>query len=195
MNGWRVLDIEEELLMRRIIALCIAAVLVFCLAACGSQKAENEITQSSGTKTSAAKSQGLDTENSATVERTLPEPEYGDIRIQFAWDDKKIIVRLIDNEAAENLLSRLPLSLNFEDYRGRQKTGVVPDGLDIGNALEECDCFAGDMNYYASWDMLTFFYKDFGYAPDLTPLGVVESGLEYLEEIDGGSTVTIGLAR
>lgn len=195
MNGWRVLDIEEELLMRRIIALCIAAVLVFCVAACGSQKEENEITQSSGTKTSAAESQGLGTENSAAVKRTLPEPEYGDMRIQFAWDDKEMIVRLIDNEAAKNLLSRLPLSLNFEDYRGRQKTGVVPAGLDTGNVPEECDCFAGDMNYYAPWDMLTFFYKDFGYAPDLTPLGVIESSLEYLEEIDEGSTVTIDLIR
>lgn len=101
MNGWRALDIEEELLMRRIIALCIAAVLVFCVAACGSQGAENEITQSSGTKTSAAESQGLSTENSA---------------------------------------------VNFEDYRSRQKTGVVPDGLDTGNAPKECDYFAGDMN-------------------------------------------------
>lgn len=44
-------------------------------------------------------------------------------------------------------------------------------------------------------DMLTFFYDDFGYAPDLTPLGRIESGLEYLQEIDGGSTVTIELVE
>ena len=38
-------------------------------------------------------------------------------------------------------------------------------------------------------------YDDFGYAPDLTPLGRIESGLEYLQEIDGGSMVTIELAK
>ena len=68
---------------------------------------------------------------------------------------------------------------------------MISDGLDIGNAPGECDCFTGDMNYYAPWNMLTFFYEDFGYAPDLTPLGTVESGLEYLTELDSGSAVTV----
>lgn len=191
--------------MKRMIVLSMVAVLTVCLTACGKQSKEREGAQSdveaSGTRTFVTESEGADTEDSVTIERILPEPEYGDIRIRFSWDDteeklsREMIVRLIDNEAAENLLSRLPLSLDFEDYRGRQKTGVIPDGLETGNAPGECDCFAGDMNYYEPWDMLTFFYDDFGYAPDLTPLGTIESGLEYLQEIDGGSTVTIELVE
>lgn len=48
---------------------------------------------------------------------------------------------------------------------------------------------------HAPWDMLTFFYEDFGYAPDLTPLGTVESGLEYLTELDSGSAVTVSVCN
>lgn len=131
----------------------------------------------------------------SNIERTLPEPKYSGTKIKFSWDEKEIIVCLIDNEAAENLTAMLPMSLTFEDYRGRQKTGVITGGLDIGNSPSECDCFVGDMNYYEPWDMLTFFYKDFGYAPDLTPLGKIESGTEYLEEIDLGSIVTVDLLQ
>ena len=199
MNGFLVLDIKEGLLnMKKIIALGMMIVLAFCTAACGKQGIEKETlptgTQVSDTQTSTTESEEMSIENS-TVARTLPEPEYGNTRICFSWEDKEIIVRLIDNEATENLLCRLPLALDFEDYRGRQKTGVIPDGLELGHAPGECDCFVGDMNYYAPWNMLTFFYDDFGYAPDLTPLGMVESGLEYLEEIDGGSTVTISIVE
>lgn len=129
------------------------------------------------------------------IKRTLPKPKLGDTRIRFPWDDKEIIVRLIDNEAAKNLVSKLPLSLRFEDYEKRQKTGVIKGGLDVGNAPGECDCFVGDVNYYAPWKMLTFFYHDFGYAPDLTPLGTVESGLKYLKKIDQGVVVTVSLVK
>lgn len=38
-------------------------------------------------------------------------------------------------------------------------------------------------------------YHDFGYAPDLTPLGTVESGLKYLKKIDKGTVVTVNLAK
>lgn len=129
--------------------------------------------------------------NADKKDRRLPVPEYGNVRISLAWDDKEITVRLIDNGAAENLLAMLPMSLSFEDYRDRQKTGVIANGLDIGNSPVECDCFIGDMNYYAPWKMLTFFYQDFGYAPDLTPLGTIESGAEFLGELDNGSLVTV----
>jgi hypothetical protein len=133
--------------------------------------------------------------------RRFPEPVYGNTRISFSWEDKEIIVRMIDNAATENLLSRLPLSLKWEDYLSRQKTGVIPGGLNTGNAPVQSDCFAGDLRYFDPWDMLTFFYHDFGYSRDLTPLGTVESGVEYIELLDKGAgsagkpTVTVKLYR
>lgn len=72
--------------------------------------------------------------NADKKERRLPVSEYRNARISLAWDDKEITVRLIDNEAAENLLAMLPMPLIFEDYRGRQKTGVIANGLDIGTS-------------------------------------------------------------
>lgn len=113
-------------------------------------------------------------------------------RIRLSWDGKEVVVRMLDNDAANDLLSKLPLTVSFGDYRERQKTAEVP--LDIGTAPGECECLAGDMNYYAPWNDINFFYEDFGYADDLTPLGKVELGIEYLRELDNGSEVRIELA-
>lgn len=126
-------------------------------------------------------------------ERTLPEPVYGNNRLRFSWDGKELIVRLIDNDATADLISMLPLTLPAEEYRGFQKNFTLEDGLDTGSAPGECDVFTGDLAYYAPWRHVTFFYDDFGYAEDLTPLGTVESGLEYLKDIDTGGDVTITL--
>lgn len=114
-------------------------------------------------------------------------------RIRLSWDRKEVVVRMLDNDAANDLLSKLPLTVSFGDYRERQKTAEVP--LDVGTAPGECECLAGDMNYYAPWNDINFFYEDFGYADDLTPLGKVESGFEYLRELDNGSEVRIELAE
>lgn len=114
-------------------------------------------------------------------------------RIRLSWDGKEVVVQMLNNDAADDLLSKLPLTVSFGDYRERQKTAEVP--LDVGTAPGECECLAGDMNYYAPWNDINFFYKDFGYADDLTPLGKVESGIEYLRELDNGSPVRIELAE
>jgi flavodoxin len=114
-------------------------------------------------------------------------------RIRLSWDGKEVVVRMLDNDAANDFLSKLPLTVSFGDYRERQKTAEVP--LDVGTAPGECECLVGDMNYYAPWNDINFFYEDFGYADDLTPLGKVESGIEYLRELDNGSEVRIELAE
>lgn len=115
--------------------------------------------------------------------------EEGGNRIRLSWDGHEIIVRLADNDAADDLLSKLPLTVTFDDYIDRQKTAVVP--LDIGDTPSECNCLTGDMTYYAPWDQITFFYVDFRYTTDLVPLGSIESGLEYLQDIDQGADVRI----
>ena len=110
---------------------------------------------------------------------------------RFFWDGREMTVRLADNDAARNLAALLPLALPAEEYRGFQLNITPPDDLDVGSASGECDVFSGDMAYCAPWRQVTFFYEDFGYAEDLTCLGKVESGLEYMTEMDSGSNIII----
>jgi flavodoxin/poly(3-hydroxybutyrate) depolymerase len=127
-------------------------------------------------------------------ERTFPVPVYGNTRIRLSWGEgKEIVVRLIDNDATADLVSKLPVSLPFEDYRGFQRDAILD--LDPGTSPSQCDVFTGDFAYYDPWSHLTFFCEDFGYSRDLTPLGTIESGLEYLESINDGSEVLIELVE
>lgn len=187
--------------MKKIMVMCMVTLVILCsLTACGNAKqtedARDSLASASGEETeeqtTEADSQSVEETDTSELEkeRTFPEPVYGDTCIRLLWgEDKEIIVRLIDNDATADLVSKLPVSLPFEDYRGFQRDAILD--LDPGNAPSQCDVFTGDFAYYDPWSHLTFFCEDFGYSRDLTPLGTIESGLEFLEGIDDGSEVLI----
>ena len=193
--------------MKKITIICLTALMALCsLTACGNSNqpanaADSQVSTASDDLESQASEAGAETPNEseapetsemteAEQERVLPEPVYGNTRIRLSWaEDREIIVRLIDNDATADLVSQLPVSLPFEDYRGFQRDAILD--LELGDAPSECDIFAGDFAYYAPWSHLTFFCEDFRYNNDLTPLGTIESGFEYLEEIDDGGEVLI----
>lgn len=193
--------------MKKIMIMCMATLMILCgLTACGNAEQKEDVRDSlasaSGEETeeqeeaanlqeTADAQKTEETEPSKSEkERTFPEPVYGDTRIRLSWgENKEIIVRLIDNDATADLVSKLPVSLPFEDYRGFQRDAILD--LDPGSAPSQCDVFTGDFAYYDPWSHLTFFCEDFGYSRDLTPLGTIESGLEFLEGIDDGSDVLI----
>lgn len=185
--------------MKKITVFCMAVVMMFCVTACSNtQTTDNNAAQ---TDVQMADKEQVDeaveeetSEPDKTVERTLPEPELGDTRIRFSWDDKEVVVRMIDNTATQSLIEKLPLSIDFEDYVNRQKSCYLPEELDWDGSPNECDCFNGDLTYYAPWGVLSFFYLDHGYVDDLVPLGTIESGLENLRAMDGVK-VTIELAE
>lgn len=188
--------------MKKIIVMCMVALMALGgLTACGNAE-QTEVKDSlaqAPTEETEEKSETEETDLQSTEEtdtaepekeRTFPEPVYGDTRIRLSWgEDKKIIVRLIDNDATADLVSKLPVSIPFEDYRGFQRDAILD--LDPGSSLSQCDVFTGDFAYYDPWSHLTFFCEDFGYSRDLTPLGTIESGLEFLDGIDDGSDVLI----
>lgn len=191
--------------MKKKIMMYMAVCMVLCgLTACGrteqsevrdslvSSAAEGTEEQTEQIQTEETDSQSVEEADTAEPEKehTFPEPVYEDTRIRLSWgEDKEIIARLIDNDATADLVSKLPVSLPFEDYRGFQRDAILD--LDPGSSPSQCDVFTGDFAYYDPWSHLTFFCEDFGYSRDLTPLGTIESGLEFLDGIDDGSDVLI----
>ena len=113
--------------------------------------------------------------------------------ISLRLDEGEIVVELEENSAADDLLSRLPMTVNFEDYNGTEKISYLDAELNLDNAPDECTPKAGDLTYYAPWGNLTFFYQDFRQSPQLVPLGQVIYGKELLENLDKAGTVTIEL--
>ncbi|MDO4288737.1 MAG: cyclophilin-like fold protein [Eubacterium sp.] len=111
--------------------------------------------------------------------------------IRMAFDGGEILVQLEENAAAEDLLSRLPLTLSFEDFNGTEKISYLDSALNIGDAPRRCTPQAGDLTYYIPWGNLAFFYSDFRESPQLVPLGRVTQGMEYLEQLDGAGEITV----
>lgn len=112
-------------------------------------------------------------------------------KIRFLLDDgSEIIVRLDDNPAADALYEMLPLELTFEDFNGTEKIAYPPDELPADGSPDSCDPDAGSLCYYIPWGNLCFFYRDFRPSSSLIPLGTVESGAEFLEQLDLTSGVT-----
>ncbi len=101
-------------------------------------------------------------------------------------DGTTLVVALEENKTTVDLLSKLPLTLSFEDYNQTEKvTRPLADRLSSAGAPAGYDPNVGDLCLYAPWGNLCFFYRDFGYAAGLIKLGRVVSGLEHLKELEG----------
>ena len=113
-------------------------------------------------------------------------------RIRFSLNDgSEIIVQLNDNPAADALYEMLPLELTFEDFNGTEKITYPPEELPADGSPDSCDPEVGSLCYYIPWGNLCFFYQDFRASSSLIPLGYVESGTEFLEQLDLASDVTV----
>ncbi len=119
--------------------------------------------------------------------------EKNDKKIRIVLDGGEIVVKMENNPAAEDLLGRLPLTMKFEDFNGTEKIHYLESSLDTAGAPDECTPKAGDLAYYAPWGNLAFFYQDFRNSPQLVPLGSIESGAQYLEQLDEYAEVTMEL--
>jgi hypothetical protein len=116
-------------------------------------------------------------------------------QIRFSFDGKVITVSMVDNSAARSFIDMLPMTLEFRDYGGIEKVSDPPEELDTSDVPGGYDPSVGDLTLYAPWGNLAFFYRDFGHARGLVPLGSIVSGLEHLQEMDGVPAVRVELVE
>lgn len=165
------------------------AMLLF-LAACDTSINDNAATQTGNTSSSAPSSTplqateqpGSEPTSSPTSNAAAGTADAEDVKIKLKFMDEEVIVKLFDNPTSQDFLSRLPLSLTFEEFGGFEKMSILEDGLSIEGASEGYTPEAGDFAYYAPWKDVTIFYADWKYSPGLVKLGEVESGVEELSE-------------
>lgn len=84
--------------------------------------------------------------------------------------------RLYDNEAARELVERMPLELDMEELHGNEKFYYLPESLPVDTETIG-SIHTGDIMLYGS-DCLVLFYEDFQTSFHYTRIG-------YLEEPDG----------
>lgn len=105
--------------------------------------------------------------------------------IRLTTEDGTVIeYSLNDSQAAADLYSQLPLTIEVEDYSTNEKIFYPPEELDTGDAPEAAGG-AGVLAYYEPWGDVVLFYDDFGTASGLYELGTVTSGSENISELSG----------
>lgn len=112
-------------------------------------------------------------------------------RIKLTVDGNEIYVNLDDNQASREFLGMLPLTLTFEDFNSTEKIATLPDELSTEGLPSGYTPEVGDFSYYAPWENISVFYKDFRYSNSLYKLGTIESGTEILGNMNGEFEVTI----
>lgn len=190
--------------MKKILTLTLLLVLV--LTACGTS--QMEATSNPASAPESTLPAVSETEPAATVipdhqqelsesENQEQEEQFMDTNklVRFLVGENEIIVRLEDNPAADSLYEILPMELNFEDYNGTEKIAYPDEALTTDGAPDHCTPQRGDLCFYAPWGNLCFFYRDFRESPSLVPLGAVQSGIEYLVDLDSVSSVTVEAVR
>lgn len=121
-----------------------------------------------------------------TAQDTAGGDEMGTARVRFSTGDAEIVVRVADNPTSRDFVSRLPLTLTFEEFSGREKISYLPERLTTdgspGSAPRN-----GDLIYFVPWGNLGFFYNaDPGSSADddVITIGTVESGMDQLDRLE-----------
>lgn len=112
-------------------------------------------------------------------------------KIKLLYEDKEILVEMLDNHSVNDFLNLLPLELPFEDYNQSEKITSLPSKLSTENAPSGMTPKTGDFSYYAPWGNLAVYYKDFSYSTGVIQLGTIVEGLDNLSKIEDGTIVTI----
>ena len=134
------------------------------------------------------------TENGYENNETDITPQISEERkIRLSWEDKEVIIAMENNKTVDDFLSKLPMTVVFEDYNNTEKIAYLDNELVKDEEAAGCKPEAGTFALYAPWGNLSVFYKEWSYTGDLIPMGEIESGLEDLTSMTDDFTVTIDL--
>lgn len=114
------------------------------------------------------------------------------MKIRITLEDRVITATLYDNNTSRDFISLLPLTLTLEDYEVTEKISYLPKRLSTEDAPAGIDPSIGDITYYAPWENMAIFIRDFGYSSGLVLLGKIDGDMAALN-VSGPISVTIEL--
>lgn len=93
--------------------------------------------------------------------------------------------RLYDNDAARELVERMPFELDMKELNGNEKFNYLPESLptDVENTGS---IHTGDLMLYGS-DCLVLFYKDFQTSFHYTRIGYLEEPVDLSDVLGSGN--------
>lgn len=139
-------------------------------------------------------------ENEATVqsslislsENNMTANDNESLKINITVDGKTVSATLINNSASRDLVSRLPLEIELEDFNNTTEKIFYPKpSLNLNEKKNGIAPVPGDITIYEPWQNVAIFCKSFRYSDDLIKIGHIDGdGIELLKK-QGNVKVTL----
>lgn len=105
--------------------------------------------------------------------------------INMQIGNKNFTIKLFDNNAAQNLITQLPLTLDMKELNGNEKYSYLPKKLPA-DSQNISEIKAGDLMLFGS-DCLVLFYKNFHTSYSYTKIGYIENITELTAALGNGN--------
>ncbi|MFC7672648.1 cyclophilin-like fold protein [Mycolicibacterium sp. GCM10028919] len=112
-------------------------------------------------------------------------------RIRIVVGDVQLMGRLFDNSAATDLKALLPVTLNFADLNGVEKTAPLPRKLAVDGMPDGDDPRVGDLGYWSPDGDLVIYYGDVGYWRGISRIGEVDGDIPAVLRNAGEFSATV----
>ena len=110
--------------------------------------------------------------------------------INMQIGNKNFTIKLFDNNAAQNLIIQLPLTLDMKELNGNEKYSYLPKKLPA-DSQNISEIKAGDLMLFGS-DCLVLFYKNFHTSYSYTKIGYIEN-IDELTAVLGNGNIKVKL--
>ncbi|WP_411701335.1 cyclophilin-like fold protein [Conyzicola sp.] len=131
----------------------------------------------------------------APASPTDPAPAADVSQITITIDGTRFTGTLNDSATAQDLASRLPLTVEFGPNNSDEKVARLDTPLSTDGAPDSDDPLPGEIGYYIPWDALVLYNGDAGDAPGTVRLGTFDIDPALIADQDGTFPVTFDVAR
>lgn len=166
----------------RVFSVMLTAVFGVALAACSPTPDSDAQTPSAPPTSAAPSSSAGDDEHDGTP-------------IRIVIGDESLEATVWDTPTGQDLLSRLPLTLDFEDLSNREKVGHIDPDLNMNGMPEGDDPITGDLGYYAPWGNVVLYYDDVARYEGIARIGTIHGDLSIISGQTEDFTATLEAAE
>ena len=100
------------------------------------------------------------------------------MKLKITSGDKVVTAILYDNPTTRGFIAQLPLTVDMEDFAGKEKIFYPPKKLSTTERKAVSDPKIGDINVYAPWGNIAIFYGSYSGSRDLVRIGRITEDID-----------------
>jgi len=102
------------------------------------------------------------------------------MKLKITRGDKVVTAILYENPTTRDFIAQLPLTVDMEDFAGKEKIFYPPKKVSTTERKAVSDPKIGDINVYAPWGNIAIFYGSYSGSRDLIRIGRITEGIDVI---------------